>query len=85
MRTINNKKRIKIDYLQIASSSDLKICHKCGSKGNIVKFEDMPLYEQEMFIPSLMLDHFKEKASFVYCPNCSEYSIVAGIQGWPKN
>ena len=79
MKTINSKKRIK--FVQTLSfSSDLKTCHVCGSKRNIVKFEDMPKYEQVSFFIALTIDEFKNMASFVYCPNCAEYSIVSGIR-----
>jgi hypothetical protein len=83
MRTINNKKRNKINST-FSFSSDLKICHECGSKRNIVKFEDMPKLEQEAFQVTMTIDEFKESSSFVYCPYCGDYSIVSGIPTWYK-
>lgn len=66
----------KNNSLIIGMSKRLETCHICGSKRNIVQLKDMPKREQKIFRNAMKRPEFKN-SHFVYCIQCSEFSMVS--------
>lgn len=53
---------------------------ECGSKRKVIQFKDLAKEDRAVFKECMTVGEFKENASFLFCQNCAEFSILSSIE-----
>lgn len=69
-------------FKRLASLNSAKLfknCTTCGKERELIKFEDLPETSKNGFNELLKQEPFKSGATFLFCRNCNQYSILSNL------
>jgi hypothetical protein len=75
---MTTKSQKAFNRLAFANSAKLlNNCSSCGKVREAIKFEDLPEASKKGFKELVKQEPYKSGATFLYCRECKEYSILS--------